>query len=78
MGDELERMLDEKVLNGIKSGLYNSVAIINGIYYISEELKKNLKNDEKYTVIFSSTINSWITVYHVTKKERDSLELFFD
>lgn len=76
VGDELERMLDEKVLNGIKSGLYNSVAIINGLYYISEEFKKNLKNDEKYTVVFSSTINSWITVYHVTKKERDSLELF--
>lgn len=77
-GDELEQMswLGEKVLNGIKSGLYNSVAIINGIYYISEELKKNLKNDEKYTVFFSSTINGWIAVYHVTKKERDSLELF--
>ncbi len=76
-GDELEQMswLDEKVLNGIKSGLYNSVAIINGLYYISEEFKKNLKNDEKYTVVFSSTISSWITVYHVTKKARDSLEL---
>ena len=78
VGDELEQMswLDERELNGIKSGLYNSVAIINGLYHISEEFKKNLKSDEKYTVDFFSTISSRIAVYHVTKKERDSLELF--
>ena len=78
VGDELEQMswLDERELNGIKSGLYNSVAIINGLYHISEEFKKNLKSDEKYTVDFFSIISSRIAVYHVTKKERDSLELF--
>ncbi len=77
-GDELEQMswLDERELNGIKSGLYNSVAIINGISDIDKILYKNIKDDAKYTVVFSSTINGWVAGYHATKKEKDSLELF--
>ena len=62
MGDELERMLDEKVLNGIKSGLYNSVAMNVAIPTFVREFNADLG------------LVQWIMISYTLMK---SIQLFF-